>query len=340
MMRNHRMDNMKAFLIFCVVLGHFLELNFYGLNTLVYKVLYSFHMPAFAFCTGLYAAGSPQKILKNMIYPYVVFQTLYLVFARFVLSTGAELQYVLPYWMMWYLLAVIIWNLVLPLVDSAAGTPLKKALVLVFALGLSFLVGFDKTVGYYLSLSRILVFFPFFLWGHYVQSAKPRLGAQESASKARLNGRRLVAGLSGVVVVFSILVLWKYGSLIRAEWFFGTSPYAELTCPPYFRPLWFLAAAGWIVLLLQIVPDKKLPVISGIGRNTMPIFLMHGFFVRLCANYDLFGAVSHRSVLCLALTVILLLVFSFKPVVKGLGIFMKWPVEKRNKKPDSLSYRP
>ena len=43
-MRNNRMDNIKFFLIFCVVFGHMLELVDTGVW---YKIIYSFHMPAF-----------------------------------------------------------------------------------------------------------------------------------------------------------------------------------------------------------------------------------------------------------------------------------------------------
>lgn len=48
-MRNYRMDNIKSFLILCVVLGHMLELSGTGGW---YRVIYSFHMPAFIFVSG------------------------------------------------------------------------------------------------------------------------------------------------------------------------------------------------------------------------------------------------------------------------------------------------
>ena len=89
--RNYRMDNLKCLLIFAVVFGHMLEL-FMGKNDgfkVIYLVIYSFHMPLFAFISGVFARYSPEKIRNHLIYPYVVFQILYLLFANLVLEKEA-----------------------------------------------------------------------------------------------------------------------------------------------------------------------------------------------------------------------------------------------------------
>ena len=43
-----------------------------------------------------------------MIYPYLVFQTLYVIFANQVLEKDADMQYTTPYWLLWYLFAIIV----------------------------------------------------------------------------------------------------------------------------------------------------------------------------------------------------------------------------------------
>ena len=48
--REYRYDNLKAFLIFCVVLGHVLKR--FGMSEgadALYLLIFSFHMPAFLF---------------------------------------------------------------------------------------------------------------------------------------------------------------------------------------------------------------------------------------------------------------------------------------------------
>ena len=109
--RNYQLDNLKCLLIFAVVLGHMLEL-YMGKdsgNRILYLVIYSFHMPLFAFVSGVFARYNPDKIKKNMIYPYLVFQTLYVIFANQVLEKDADMQYTTPYWLLWYLFAIIVW---------------------------------------------------------------------------------------------------------------------------------------------------------------------------------------------------------------------------------------
>ena len=165
--RNYRMDNLKCLLIFAVVFGHMLEL-FMGKNDsfkVIYLVIYSFHMPLFAFISGVFARFSPEKIRNHLIYPYVVFQILYLLFANSVLEKEAEVQFTTPYWLLWYLFASIAWNLLLPLVQGSGFTWKKKAAVLSAAFLAGILIGFDNKAGYYLSFSRIVEFFPYFLLG-------------------------------------------------------------------------------------------------------------------------------------------------------------------------------
>ena len=179
--RNYRMDNLKCLLIFAVVFGHMLEL-FMGKNDsfkVIYLVIYSFHMPLFAFISGVFARFSPEKIRNHLIYPYVVFQILYLLFANSVLEKEAEVQFTTPYWLLWYLFASIAWNLLLPLVQGSGFTWKKKAAVLSAAFLAGILIGFDNKAGYYLSFSRIVEFFPYFLLGVYYREWSDRKKAAE-----------------------------------------------------------------------------------------------------------------------------------------------------------------
>ena len=73
-----------------------------------------------------------------MIYPYLVFQTLYRIFANQVLEKDADMQYTTPYWLLWYLFAIIVWNLVLPLVQ---GGSLGRKAVMPTAGAASVLIG-------------------------------------------------------------------------------------------------------------------------------------------------------------------------------------------------------
>ena len=68
-------DNVKFILIFLVVLGHLLEISnpFPGKDVL-YKLIYSCHMPVFIFISGFFAKFHGNKIVFHLIYPYLLFQ--------------------------------------------------------------------------------------------------------------------------------------------------------------------------------------------------------------------------------------------------------------------------
>lgn len=45
---------------------------------------------------------------------------------------------------------------------------------------------------------------------------------------------------------------------------------------------WFLlVGVNWIFFFKKVFPQMQIKWISTIGKNTLPIFLMHGFFVKL-----------------------------------------------------------
>ena len=72
--RNAYFDNMKALLIFLVVLGHVLS-NFAGDDSVgewIYLVIFSFHMPAFLFVTGYFARSDPKKVIGQLLILYLI----------------------------------------------------------------------------------------------------------------------------------------------------------------------------------------------------------------------------------------------------------------------------
>ena len=90
----------------------------------------------------------------------MVIQTLYTIFQYYVLKNEVTLQYTVPYWLMWYLLALAMWELM------AASIKISKrnGMFIICATAIvSLLIGFDNNVGYFLSFSRMIVLLPFFM---------------------------------------------------------------------------------------------------------------------------------------------------------------------------------
>ena len=330
--RNDQMDNLRCLLIFAVVFGHLLELLMgKGQNVkLVYLLIYSFHMPLFAFVSGVFAKYDPIRIRNRMIYPYVIFQTLYLLFANNVLEKETEMQYTTPYWLLWYLFAMIVWNLVLPLFQIEGQSIGKKLLLLLFAVVAGILIGFDNKAGYYLSFSRIVEFFPFFLLGVYYRQLKSEGWNRTAALWKHVGGKgkKLLKGILFLLVCAILMELVRQisGNMdeIRYTWLYGSMSYENADYSWHFRVISMGVALLWLLFFLLWMPAKRIPLISHIGANTMPVYLLHGFVIKLLDKAEFFDRIAYPKISALLLAVLLVLIFSWTPLVRALGPLFRW----------------
>lgn len=266
--RDHGFDNLRALLILAVVFGHLLEISapFRG-SFFLYRLVYSFHMPAFLFITGYFARFDRDRLLFSSLLPYVLFQTCSILFRRFVLQEDAALQFTTPYWTLWYLMAVIFYQLLIPMY-SVAG-PVRQGLALMATFLISLAAGFDGSVGYNLTLSRILVFQPWFLLGFYARRAKwPSL----------CRGAKLA-----VCMVLCICIIGLHRWEISAQMLFGSLPYAETQSGPLIRFFCAAVAGVWLVFLFLVCKpffNRPIPLLTALGQHTLPVFLLHGFAVK------------------------------------------------------------
>ena len=106
--RDYSVANVRFILIFSVVFAHLLEVcaPFKG-SWLIYKFIYTFHMPAFIFLFGYNAKYSPKKIVYRWCLPYAIFQCAYISFAKFILNANTNFQFTTPYWLLWYMLLTL-----------------------------------------------------------------------------------------------------------------------------------------------------------------------------------------------------------------------------------------
>lgn len=304
MSRNFKFDNTKCILIFAVVLGHFFE-QFSGVYSKdLSRIIYSFHMPAFIFITGYFATYKPEKILKGLVCPYILFQVLYIVFNYFVIHNAEEfvLQFTTPHWILWYLVAMIGYYLLVPFISVEGKW--KKVAIIVGAFLISLVSGYDKTIGFYLSIARFCTFLPFFVVGFYM--------GHSDGVKIKSNWK--VALVSGVLVTG--LMVYLCNSTIMIQQLHGAYYYEKLNYGPDVRLLLLVMALLWITFLMSSVTSKKLPVISMIGENTLPIFLLHGFITRFSGYIYIFKFNNVGNIfLSIGLTVVILLVLG-NPYVK------------------------
>ena len=291
--RDYFFDNLKAVLIFLVVLGHFL-LPIHGDNPLVVvkRLIYIFHMPLFVFVSGYFA----KKIYKNGQYNFK--KILYLIKA-YVLFV--EINFFSQSGAPWYLFAMIVWYLTIPLIRRC-----RPLTVIIVNIGLALVAGYFKNVGDFLCLSRILVFGPFFYIGYYME--------QPVLEKAlRPSYRRLVvpaAAICAVVLLFGEKMKDELGMV------YENIPYHELDHMmegPFVR--FSLMGAAFLIswAIMFFVPREKTKL-SFIGQNTMPIYMLHRILrdvLMFAGIYDYLGEWGWFTLfvlICLSISVIYILV--------------------------------
>ncbi len=252
-------DNLKGFLIFLVVLGHMLEqLVPDGKSLQIYKVIYLFHMPLFVFCSGYLSRFSPKKIFRQLIVPYAALQLF------FGLLLFREVQLTTPYWVLWYLAALVVWRVTVPFLDAC---PVRlRWLVIVGTVAVSCVVGFDNTVGYYATLSRIVVFYPYFVVGYYAKGWN------------KTEARRPVKIAAGIVLAVLLGGFFFLSTHVDALWLYGTYSYANGGYDILFRLILYVvsAAVGWAMLILT--PEKK-TFFALWGRCSYAVYLAHPFLL-------------------------------------------------------------
>lgn len=308
--RDYFFDNLKAVLIFLVVLGHFL-LPIHGESVLVVvkRLIYVFHMPLFVFVSGYFA----KKIYKNgqynfkkilyLIKAYIIFViAIQIVYALCGFRDFSEINFFSQSGAPWYLFAMIVWYLTIPVIRKYKEIP-----VLIVTIALALIAGYFKNIGDFLCMSRILVFGPFFYLGYYME--------QPVLERALRPVYRRVVVPAAVAICAGILA---FGSKLKDElgMVYENISYYELDDVwegPFVRLALMIAAflISWAIMFF--VPRGK-TCLSVIGQNTMPVYMLHRILrdiLMFAGIYDYLGDWGWFALfvlICLSICVIYLLV--------------------------------
>lgn len=279
-------DNAKGTLIFLVVFGHFL----YPYRTLpevktIFDTIYLFHMPAFVFVSGYLSrmvSDSKTSILKLFV-AYTLFNFPMMVYA--VLFEDMAPSLLIPYYSYWYLLALIAWRLMAPILSKMRGILLLSAVA-------SILIGFVSEINNVLSISRIIGFLPFFLTGYVLNQDKLR------EFFGQRKGLHSCLGLFLLAIIFYLSAHLSRTGIILSDLVFF--PY-EAADRIIFRLFMLLISFSVIISLGLILPCRPVRLLTSWGRNSLGIYVLHRF-VTIFA-YDFFS-VRADSVMILKISFI------------------------------------
>ncbi len=269
--RDYGFDNIRAILIVCVVIGHLLEVctPFRG-HRFLYQTIYSFHIPVFIFITGYFARYNVKKILFGWVSPFLIFQILYITAER-LLNNDTPYQFSTPYWHLWFLVACTFYLLLIPAYETDSIP--KQLFALICTTILSLAIGFDKTMSHYMALSRFFVFQPWFLLGYYFRKYSVRQPDTATAKHKTLRTGAVIAALCVTVIAI-------YRCKLPNTAFYGSYPYSKLPADLLYRLIIICASFVWVVFVVAILwplIQRKLPLITALGQNTLPVYILHAF---------------------------------------------------------------
>ena len=283
--RIYKYDNVKAFLIFLVVIGH-MTTDYVSDSHMVRWItlwIYTFHMPAFIFISGLVhkqyiteeraALGIKgethlrwDKVAGFFLCGYGL--KIFLQFTRTLMGQNPLWHWIEEPGIPWYLFVMAEYEMlffVMRLIDTGSEVPGKKRIkpwmMITGAFALSAVIGYFPAVGDAFCLSRMINFLPIYMIGYYLDMKKflpfikgGKYAGEADGSDEIIAGRRIaILALSWVTVIVTMAVCYfgKWGMYSWRKWFTGRRSYEFLqTFFSYaYENGWWIRIVVWLIAL-------------------------------------------------------------------------------------------
>lgn len=307
-------DNLKTLLIVLVVFGHLLE-YFLHINDIFkwsYIIIYSFHMPLFAFVSGFLSKNSNfKKFYPNILIQFLVFNFLYVIFicilfiynprlieeslSQVNIAGGINplLTILTPYWLMWYLLSLLFWRILLIFFKT-------KPVFLVGAIIIGIFFGYVNINGRILSLQRTFSLFPFFLAGYFIDYYRIKEFTQSRLSR-----------LIFYVVIIILPVAYLYIDYIDVSIFYHSDSFKYLGFTnlqgAFIRTILYIVSCLMGAVFITFIPHKH-TLYTDIGLKTINIYLLHGFIIQFFWAVGFFPLLYNLPIIFIFLILITLTV--------------------------------
>ena len=314
--RDYLFDNYKVFLIFFVVVGHFIGPSA-GCNDflrILKWIIVSFHMPAFIFISGYFSKRELPilTIIQRLAVPYVAYEVIYYLWYTFITHKDTGLRLLKPKFTLWYLLALFLWRVVTPYVKK-----IPYHMILAFLAGI--LIGFSNMEDNFLTIPRALVYFPFYLAGTSFD--------RNMLTKWRTSKKIKTAAIFALLAIAVFLTYIDLQRVAPMQVFYGRYNYVSMKQGMLEGVLWrvLLYIIGFVMTfgLMILMPEKQL-FISYMGTRTMAIYLFHGLtytYLEQCTNVLNNRNNIIETILLLTLCASVTWIFSLKPFTLFTNLF-------------------
>ncbi|MFE2290035.1 acyltransferase family protein [Streptomyces sp. NPDC059452] len=287
--RDPYFDNVKYLAIVLVAVAHAWEPVMDGSRATraLYMIVYAFHMPAFILISGYFSrsfdmsAPKVKRLITGVAVPYVLFETAYSLFKRYVGdSPGEPISLVDPLYLTWFLIALFVWRVT---------TPIWRTLrhPLPVALAIAMLASVSPDIGDDLDLQRVFQFLPFFV-----------LGLLMKPEHFRLVRRREVRLLALPLFAGALLFAYWIAPRMQLGWLYRANSAQEMDAPWWSGAVMSLALFGCglalTIAFLAWVPRRR-TWFTALGAGTICGYLLHGFLIKGAVYTGLFDRYTWLS---------------------------------------------
>lgn len=296
--RNVLIDILKGIAIFLVVIGHSIQYNTVSSqNNIIFKFIYSFHLPLFMFLSGYLAFKIKDfnfklilKKFKGLVIPFLTWRIL-LIVPIIILLNYPIMPLIIKtltnpadgsLWFLW----ILFLNFIL-LTISVRLTPILKGWSFVLIIVLSQFLP-NEIFGFNLLKYFVIFFISGYLASKYIESIK----------------RNKYINVFNTLILYLICILFLYKKNLIASTI-------NLT-PDVFHFIQAILIPFFSILLLFLIFNyiKKLKILiifSWLGQYTIDIYVLSIFFINIC----LFLKFKTHFLVAFILTMAFSIIFSY-----------------------------
>lgn len=331
--RTQKWDILKFFLIFLVVLGH--AADFYTTANEhmreLFLIIYTFHMPVFIFVSGLFSKKTVKEKRMDKLIGYLVLYLLLKLlpfFYRYPETKAFGISFFKESGLPWFMLALFAFHLITIIFKDCS-----PKFVLVFSILLACFAGYDRNIGDFLALSRIIVFYPFFYMGYIADREKLEKLCENK--KIKIAAAAVIIAFIAIAFIFTDKLYWMR-ALVTARSSFAVWPdagrFGGLIRLGYYAVTLLL---GFSVVALT--PSKTpFGIAAKLGQRTLAVYAFH--FAALYFIYEkfnckelIFEALGRGGDwLIIPISIAITLIFSINIFSRFLAFLMNSPAKKKN----------
>ena len=265
--RIYKYDNLKAVLIILVVAAH-LAVPFtsgkpaYNTFKSLFVFISSFHMPLFLMISGLFYKRT--HVLKRTLFYLMTGLSLKVLMflVALMLEGGSVFRLFTTDGIPWFMFVLAAYTVITYFLRE-----IDWKLCLAFAFLLGCFSGYDRDIGDFLCLSRMIVYYPFFYTGVVLSKKRDRFSRAPVPAKA--------AGAAFVIVWGLLCWKWLHPVYRLRKFFTGRNPFPDNELfyqGALLRVLCYVITFLICFALIVLMPDRRIPVLSMWGRRTVQVY--------------------------------------------------------------------